>query len=148
MNVSQKCLYFLRRFRKFGMSATTLTNFSRCTMESIPFGCITAWFLPGSTAALLLITRLSRGGRRQRSVSSAAISQPCRVSTTRCLRKAENQAGRQTPRPWTWTHCCLLVGITGASRHRLQDRLSPSGFSTSNTNPIDHCTFTTLIILR
>ena len=35
-------LYFLRRRSKFGMSATTLTNFHRCTIESILSGCITA----------------------------------------------------------------------------------------------------------
>lgn len=34
-------LYFLKRLRKFGMSSTTLTNFDRCTVESIEFGCIT-----------------------------------------------------------------------------------------------------------
>ncbi|XP_078085185.1 uncharacterized protein LOC144503927 isoform X1 [Mustelus asterias] len=33
-------LYFLRRLRKFDMSPTTLTNFYRCTIESILSGCI------------------------------------------------------------------------------------------------------------
>ena len=42
-------LYFLRRLRKFGMSATTLTNFYRCTIESILSGCIIAWY--GSCSA-------------------------------------------------------------------------------------------------
>ena len=42
-------LYFLRRLRKLGMSATTLTNFYRCTIESILSGCITAWY--GSCSA-------------------------------------------------------------------------------------------------
>ena len=37
-------LYFVRRLRKFGMSATTLTNFYRCTIESTLSGCITAWY--------------------------------------------------------------------------------------------------------
>ena len=35
-------LYLLRRLRKYGMSASTLTNFYRCTIESILSGCITA----------------------------------------------------------------------------------------------------------
>ena len=39
-----QCLYFLRRLRKFGMSATTLTNVYRCTTENILSGCITAWY--------------------------------------------------------------------------------------------------------
>eukprot|EP00061_Rhincodon_typus_P005040 g24021.t1 len=32
---AQQCLFFLRRLRKFGMSVRTLTNFYRCTIESI-----------------------------------------------------------------------------------------------------------------
>ena len=42
-------LYFLQRLRKFGMSATTRTNFYRCAIESILSGCITAWY--GSCSA-------------------------------------------------------------------------------------------------
>ena len=41
---AHQCLYFLRRLRKFDMSATTLTNVYRCTIESILSGCITAWY--------------------------------------------------------------------------------------------------------
>ena len=40
-------------------------------------------------------------------------------------------------------HCCRLGDVTGAYRHVLPDSQTvftprPSGFSTSNTNPIDH----------
>ena len=41
---AHQCLYLLRRLRKFGMSAMTLTNFYRCTIASILSGCITAWY--------------------------------------------------------------------------------------------------------
>eukprot|EP00061_Rhincodon_typus_P005269 g24571.t1 len=41
---AQQCLFFLRRLRKFGMSIRSLTNFYRCTVESILFWCITAWY--------------------------------------------------------------------------------------------------------
>eukprot|EP00061_Rhincodon_typus_P008224 g30650.t1 len=41
---TQQCLFFLRRLRKFGMSIRTLTNFYRRTIESVLFGCITAWY--------------------------------------------------------------------------------------------------------
>eukprot|EP00061_Rhincodon_typus_P014867 g42214.t1 len=41
---AQRCLFFLRRFRKFGMSLRTLTNFYRCTIESILSGCTVAWY--------------------------------------------------------------------------------------------------------
>jgi len=35
---AHQCLYLLRRLRKFGMSATTLTDFNRCTIESFLSG--------------------------------------------------------------------------------------------------------------
>eukprot|EP00061_Rhincodon_typus_P014096 g40908.t1 len=41
---AQQCLFFLRRVRKFVMSIRMLTNFYRCTIESILSGCIAAWY--------------------------------------------------------------------------------------------------------
>ena len=41
---AQQRLFNLRRLKKFGMSPKTLTNFYRCTIESILLGCITAWY--------------------------------------------------------------------------------------------------------
>ena len=40
---AQQRLFNLRRLKKFGLSLKTLTNFYRCTTESILSGCITAW---------------------------------------------------------------------------------------------------------
>lgn len=36
--------YLLRRFRKYGMPPTTLTNFYWCTVKNILSGCTIAWF--------------------------------------------------------------------------------------------------------
>eukprot|EP00061_Rhincodon_typus_P011533 g36609.t1 len=44
VNNAQQRLIFLRQLRKFGMSIRSLTNFYRCTIESILSGCITAWY--------------------------------------------------------------------------------------------------------
>ena len=41
---AQQQLFNLRRLKKFGLSLKTLTNFYRCTIESILSGCITAWY--------------------------------------------------------------------------------------------------------
>ena len=38
---AQHRLFNLRRLKKFGLSPKTLTNFYRCTIESILSGCIT-----------------------------------------------------------------------------------------------------------
>ena len=40
----QQSLFNLRRLKKFGLSPKTLTNFYRCTIESILSGCITTWY--------------------------------------------------------------------------------------------------------
>ena len=41
---AQQCLFNVRRLKKFGLSLKTLTNFYRCTIESILSVCITAWY--------------------------------------------------------------------------------------------------------
>ena len=41
---SQQRLYFLRKLRKFGLSTKLLSNFYRCTVESILTNSITVWF--------------------------------------------------------------------------------------------------------
>eukprot|EP00061_Rhincodon_typus_P012723 g38633.t1 len=40
---AERYLFFLRQLRIFGMSIRILTNFDRCTTESILSGCIMAW---------------------------------------------------------------------------------------------------------
>ena len=40
----QQRLFNLRRLKKCGLSPKTLTNFYKCTIESILSGCITAWY--------------------------------------------------------------------------------------------------------
>eukprot|EP00061_Rhincodon_typus_P008082 g30380.t1 len=41
---AQQRLFFLRQLRKFGMFIRSLTNFCRCTIESLLLGCIMAWY--------------------------------------------------------------------------------------------------------
>jgi hypothetical protein len=54
---AQQRLFDLRRLKTFGLAPKTLTNFYRCTIESILSDCITALY-DNSTAAT---TGLSRG---------------------------------------------------------------------------------------
>ncbi|KAI4884029.1 hypothetical protein NFI96_019554 [Prochilodus magdalenae] len=49
---SQQRLYFLRRLRKFGMSAQILSNFYRSTIESVLTSSITVWYDRGPCLAL------------------------------------------------------------------------------------------------
>ena len=41
---AQQHLFNLRRLKTFDITPKTLTNFYRCTIESILSGCITAWY--------------------------------------------------------------------------------------------------------
>eukprot|EP00061_Rhincodon_typus_P017904 g46827.t1 len=41
---AEQRLFFLRQLRKFGKSIRSLTNFYRCTIESILSSCIMAWY--------------------------------------------------------------------------------------------------------
>jgi hypothetical protein len=41
---AQQHLFNLRRLKKFSLAPKTLTNFYRCTIESILSDCITAWY--------------------------------------------------------------------------------------------------------
>ena len=54
---AQQRLYFLRRLRKFGMSAEILRNFYICVVESILTSCITVWY---GSASVMDRKRLQR----------------------------------------------------------------------------------------
>ena len=67
------------------MSATTLTNFYRCTIEHILSGCITAWY--GSCSAQDH-KKLQRVVNVAQSISQTSPPSIDSVYTSRCLRKA------------------------------------------------------------
>ena len=76
--VARKRLFFLRRPKKFGMGSVILTNFYRCTIESILTGCITVWYGKAQTGAARLY--VVRSGLL--SSSLAGCSLPYRTPTT------------------------------------------------------------------
>ena len=69
------------------MSATTLTNFYRCTIESILSGCITAWY--GSCSAQDR-KKLQRVVNEAQSIMQTSLPSIDSVYTSRCLDKAAN----------------------------------------------------------
>jgi gmma-aminobutyric acid receptor subunit gamma len=79
-------LFNLRRLKKFGLSPKTLTNFYRCTIESILSGCITAWY--GNCTALncRVLLRLVRSAQRITGGKLPALQD---TYSTRCHRKAK-----------------------------------------------------------
>uniref|UniRef100_A0A8C7H3V2 Reverse transcriptase domain-containing protein n=1 Tax=Oncorhynchus kisutch TaxID=8019 RepID=A0A8C7H3V2_ONCKI len=82
---AQQRLFNLRRLKKFGLSPKALTNFYRCTIESILAGCITAWY--GNCTALnrKAIQRVVRSAQRITGGKLPALQD---TYTTRCYRKA------------------------------------------------------------
>ena len=58
---TQQCLFNLRRLKKFGLSPKAITNFYRCTIESILSGCITAWYGTCSAHNRKALQRVVRG---------------------------------------------------------------------------------------
>ena len=87
VKTAQKRLYFLRRLKKFGMSAKTLSNFYRCTIESILSGCITAWYGSCSAADRKALQRVVKTAER---IIGCHLPSVQGIYNTRCLRKARN----------------------------------------------------------
>jgi len=81
----QMHLYFLRRLKRFGLSAESLIDFYRCTVESILSGCITAWFGSCSAADRKALQRVVKTAER---IIHCHLPTVQSIYHTRCLRKA------------------------------------------------------------
>jgi hypothetical protein len=79
-------LFNLRRLKKCGSSPKTLTNFYRCTIESILSGCITAWY--GNCTALnrKALQRVVRSAQRITGGKLPAVQD---TYSTQCHRKTK-----------------------------------------------------------
>ena len=75
----------LRRLKKFGLSPKTLTNFYRCTIESILSGCITAWY---GNCTTLNCKALQRVVRTTQCITRSRLP-ALHDYSTRCHRKAK-----------------------------------------------------------
>ena len=85
MKKAQQRLFNLRRLKKFGLSPKALTNFYRCTIESILAGCITAWYGNCSALNRKALQRVVRTAQRITGGKLPALQD---TYTTRCYRKA------------------------------------------------------------
>ena len=81
----QQRLFNLRRLKKFDLSPKTLTNFYRCTIESILSGCITAWY---GNCTSLNCKALQRVVRSAQHITGGKLPALQGTYTTRCHRKA------------------------------------------------------------
>uniref|UniRef100_A0A8C7KLB1 Alkylated DNA repair protein AlkB homologue 8 N-terminal domain-containing protein n=1 Tax=Oncorhynchus kisutch TaxID=8019 RepID=A0A8C7KLB1_ONCKI len=82
---AQQRLFNLRRLKKFVLSPKALTNFYRCTIESILSGCITAWYGNCSALNRKALQRVVRSAQRITGGKLPALQD---TYTTRCYRKA------------------------------------------------------------
>ena len=60
---AQQRLINLRRLKKFVLAPKTLTNFYKCTIESILSGCITAWYGNCTTRNCRALQRVVRSAQ-------------------------------------------------------------------------------------
>ena len=81
----QQHLFHLRRLKKLGLSPTALTNFYRCTIESILSCCITVWYGSCSAHKRKALQTVVRSAQRITGGKLPALQD---TYTTRCHRKA------------------------------------------------------------
>jgi hypothetical protein len=84
--VVKQCLFKLRRLKKFGFSPKNLTNFYRCTIESVLSGCITAWY---DNCTALNHKALQRVVQSVKRITGGKLSVPQDTYSTQCHRKAK-----------------------------------------------------------
>ena len=83
---AQQRLFNLRRLNKFCLSSKTLTDFYRCTIESILSGCITAWYGNCSAHNHKALQRVVRSAQ---CITRSKIPVLQGTYSTRCRRKAK-----------------------------------------------------------
>ena len=95
-----QCLFNLRMLKKCGLSPKTLTNFYRCTTESILSGCITAWY--GTFPAHKSLQRVVRSAQCITGGKIAALQDTYKP---RCHKKANKKKIKDNnpPRPYWFT---------------------------------------------
>ncbi|KAM9403078.1 uncharacterized protein ACWYII_029909 [Salvelinus alpinus] len=95
---AHQCLFNLRRLKKFGLAPKNLTNFYRCTTESILSGCITAWYSNCTVRNRMALQRVVQSVQR---ITKGTLSahQSCDLETTKQLLSPGNQTGKQSPLP-------------------------------------------------
>ena len=81
---AQQHLFKLRRAKKFGMSPKNLTNFYRCTIESMLLGCITNWY--GNCTAHNR-RALQRGVQSAQRITGGKLPALQDTSSTRCQKE-------------------------------------------------------------
>ena len=85
MRTARQRLYFLRRLKRFGISSNIMSNFYRCTIESILTGCITVWYSNCSSFDRKALQRVVRTAELIIGHKLPAFQD---IYQTRCLRKA------------------------------------------------------------
>uniref|UniRef100_A0AAR2JVL9 Reverse transcriptase domain-containing protein n=1 Tax=Pygocentrus nattereri TaxID=42514 RepID=A0AAR2JVL9_PYGNA len=84
---AQQRLYFLRRLKQDRLSPQILTNFYRCTIESILTNCVTVWYSSSTVAERKSLQRVVRTAQRITGMQLPAIKD---IHHQRCVRRAHS----------------------------------------------------------
>ena len=116
---AQQHLFTLGRLKKFVLSPKTLTNFYRCTLESILLGSITAWY--GNCTAHYR-KALQRVVQSAQLITGGKLPTLLDIYSTRCHRKAKkDHQGHQPPEPLP-VHPAIIQKARSVQVHQRWDR--------------------------
>ena len=102
---------FLRRLKKFSMVSVILTNFYRCTIESILTGCITVWYGSCTVKDRKVLRSVVRSAEFIIGRELPALQD---ISHTRCLKKAVRILKDCYTHLSDFLLRCLLAGVSEA----------------------------------
>ncbi|KAI4889703.1 hypothetical protein NFI96_019403 [Prochilodus magdalenae] len=116
--------FFLRRLRKFGLPPDILTNFYRCTIQSILTACITVWY--GSCTAYHR-KALKRVVTTAEPIIGSKLPDLQDIYRSRCLRKIQKiRVGCSHP-----AHDLFILLLSGRSHNYRATRANPLMFASS-----------------
>ncbi|XP_036379236.1 olfactory receptor 1509-like [Megalops cyprinoides] len=117
MEAARQRLFFLRRLRRFGMDSRILTNFYRCTIESILTGSITAWYGSCTVLDRKALQRVVRLAQRITRTELPAIQD---LYSQRCRRKAQRILSDHSHS----THSLFMLLPSGRRYRSIRNRTS------------------------
>ena len=116
---AQQRLFNFRRLKKFGLSPKALTNFYRCTIESILAGCITAWYGNCSALNRKALQRVVRSA--QRITRGQSTCPPGHLHHPMSQEGHKDHQGQQPPEPLP-VHPAIIQKARSVQVHQSWDR--------------------------
>ena len=137
---AQQRLLKLRRLKKCGLTPKTITNFYRCTIESILSSCITAWYGNYTAHIRKALRRVVRSA--QRITRGQTFLPPGHLQHLMSQECHKDYQGHQPPEPLP-VHPAIIQKARSVQVHQSRDRetekqLLPQGHQTVKQPSLAH----------